>query len=138
MLPSDLDAVPWPALLVGANGAVLAASPEAVALLGVSPSDIAALEDRFELLSTSGQPVPTEELPLRRAARGELFQVGGIWRDRDSAPELFLRFRCRAVGPYGLLEIDSLVDITALKQLQHLRQDFMALVGRDPQHPQHT
>lgn len=80
VLPADLAAVPWPALLVSANGAILAASPSAVALLGARPSDIAAFEDRFELLSTSGQPVAPDQHPLRRATRGELFEVGGIWR----------------------------------------------------------
>jgi hypothetical protein len=91
VLPSELAAVPWPALLVSANGAVLAASPTAVALLGMNPNDIDALEDRFELLSTSGQPVAKEEHPLHRATRGELFQVGAIWRDRDSGRELSQR-----------------------------------------------
>ncbi len=124
--------MPWPALLVGANGAVLAASPEAVALLGTSPSDIAALEDRFELLSTSGQPVPSEAHPLRRAARGELFQVEGIWRDRDSARELTLRFRCRAVGPYGLLEIDSLLEDAERRATERLSKLNAALLGRTP------
>jgi PAS domain S-box-containing protein len=132
VLPSELTAVPWPALLVGANGAVLAASPEAVALLGMSPSDIAALEGRFELLSTSGQPVPSEEHPLRRAARAELFQVGGIWRDRDSARELSLRFRCRAVGPYGLLEIDSLLEDAERRATERLSKLNEALLGRTP------
>jgi PAS domain S-box-containing protein len=132
VLPSELTAVPWPALLVGANGAVLAASPEAVALLGMSPSDITALEDRFELLSTSGQPVQSEEHPLRRAARGELFQVGGIWRDRDSARELSLRFRCRAVGIYGLLEIDPLVEDAERRASARLSKLNEALLGRTP------
>jgi PAS domain S-box-containing protein len=131
VLPADLSAVPWPALLVGANGAILAASPEAVALLGVSPSDVASLEERFVLLSTSG-PVPTEEHPLRRAARGELFQVGGIWRDRDSARELSLRFRSRAVGPYGLLEIDSLVEDVERRATDRLSKLNEALLGRTP------
>jgi signal transduction histidine kinase len=132
LLPSDLAGVPWPALLVGANGAVLATSPEAVALLGMSPSDIGALEARFELLSTSGQPFPNEQHPLRRAARGELFQVGGVWRDRTSARELSLRFRCRAVGPYGLLEIDSLIEDAEQRATDRLSKLNEALLGRTP------
>ena len=131
MLPSELATLPWPALLVSANGAVLAASPAAMALLGMSPSDIAALEDRFELLSTSGQPVPREEHPLRRAARGELFQVGGIWRDRhDSGRELSLRFRCR--GTDGLLEIDSLLEDAERRATERLANLNEALLGRTP------
>jgi PAS domain S-box-containing protein len=132
VLPSELTAVPWPALLVSGNGAVLAASAEAVTLLGMNPGNIAALEDRFELLSTSGQPVPGEEHPLRRATRGELFQVGGIWRDRHSARELSLRFRCRAVGPYGLLEIDSLLEDAERRATERLSKLNEALLGRTP------
>jgi PAS domain S-box-containing protein len=132
VLPSELAAVPWPALLVSANGAVLAASPTAVALLGMSPSDITELEDRFELLSTSGQPLGREEHPLRRATRGELFQVGGIWRDRDSGSELSLRFRCRAVGPDALLEIDSLVEDAERRVIERLSKLNEALLGRTP------
>jgi PAS domain S-box-containing protein len=132
VLPSELTAVPWPALLVSANGAVLAASSSAVALLGVSPSDIAALEARFEVLSTSGQPVSREEHPLRRATHGELFQVAGIWRDRDSGRELSLRFRCRAVGTDGLLEIDSLVEDAERRATERLAKLNEALLGRTP------
>jgi len=132
VLPSELAAVPWPALLVSANGAVLAASPAAVALLGMTPGDIAALEDRFELLSAAGQLVPREEHPLRRAARGELFQVGGIWRDRESGRELSLRFRCRAMGADGLLEIDSLVEDAERRATERLSKLNEALLGRTP------
>ena len=78
MVPSELALVPWPALLVSANGAVIATSPAAVALLGMTPSDIAALEDRFELLSTSGQPVASEDASVapgssRRAVPGRRY-----------------------------------------------------------------
>ncbi|HEX9287912.1 MAG TPA: ATP-binding protein [Anaeromyxobacteraceae bacterium] len=132
MLPSELAAVPWPALLVSANGAVLAASPAAVAMLGMTPADIAALEERFELLSAAGQPVPREEHPLRRAARGELFQVGGLWRDRESGRELSLRFRCRAMGADGLLEIDSLVEDAERRATERLSKLNEALLGRSP------
>jgi signal transduction histidine kinase/GAF domain-containing protein len=132
VLPGDLAAVPWPALLVSANGAVLAASPGAVALLGMRPSDIAALEDRFEVLSTAGQPVPRDQHPLQRASRAELFQVGGIWRDRDSGRELSLRFRCRAVGADGLLEIDSLVEDAERRATERLSKLNEALLGRKP------
>ena len=132
MLPSELASVPWPALLVSANGAILAASPSAVALLGATPSDIGALEDRFEPLSTSGQPVPAAEHPLRRAMHGELFEVGGIWRDRVSGRELSLRFRCRAVGGAGLLEIDSLAAEAERRATQKLSKLNEALLGRTP------
>jgi hypothetical protein len=96
VLPSELRAVPWPALLVSSNGAVLAASPAAVALIGMCPGAIAEVEDRFELLSAGGKPFVRDERPLRRVTRAELFEVAGIWRDRVSGRELSLRFRGRA------------------------------------------
>jgi PAS domain S-box-containing protein len=98
----------------------------------MNPSDIVELEDRFELLSTTGQPVPREAHPLRRAARGELIQVGGVWRDRSSARELLLRFRCRAVGPYGLVEIDSLPEDAEQRATERLSKLNEALLGRTP------
>jgi GAF domain-containing protein len=103
-----------------------------VALLGMKPNDIDALEDRFELLSTSGQPMAKEEHPLRRATRAELFQVGAIWRDRDSGRELSLRFRCRAVGPDALLEIDSLAEDAERRTTDRLSKLNEALLGRSP------
>jgi PAS domain S-box-containing protein len=130
--PSDLVVLPWPALLVSANGAIRAASPAAVELLGFAPSDVAALEHRFQPLSTSGLPVVADQHPLRRATRGELFEVGGIWRDRDSGRELSLRFRCRAVGSEGLLEVDSLGADAERRATEKLSRLNEALLGRTP------
>lgn len=132
MLPSEIGRVPWPALLVSARGVVLAASPAAVSLLGLSPSHITELEDRFELLSTSGQPVTAEEHPLRRAMRTELFEVGGIWRDRESGRAHWLRFRGRAVGADGLLEIDSRAEDAERRAIAQLAKLNEALLGRTP------
>jgi PAS domain S-box-containing protein len=132
VLPSELQSVPWPALLVSSNGAVLAASPAAVALIGMRPGDIATVEDRFELLSAHGEPIVRDERPLRRAMRAELFEVAGIWRDRASGRELPLRFRGRAVGAYGLLEIDSLVEDAERRATARLSKLNEALLGRTP------
>jgi PAS domain S-box-containing protein len=132
VLPSEVEAVPWPALLVSANGTVLAASAAAVALLGMRPSHVAELEARFDLFSPSGQPIAEDARPLRRATRAELFEVAGIWRDRDSGRELSTRFRGRAVGPYGLLEIDSLVEDAERRAAARLSKLNEALLGRTP------
>jgi PAS domain S-box-containing protein len=132
VLPSELAAVPWPALLVSANGAVIAASPPAVALLGIDPTNIASIEDRFELLSARGQPLAQNEHPLRRAARAELFEVGGVWRDRESGRELSLRFRGRAMGADGLLEIDSIAEDAERRAAARLSKLNEALLGRTP------
>jgi signal transduction histidine kinase len=132
VLPSELAAVPWPALLVSAKGVVIATSPAAVALLGISPSTIAAIEERCELLSPSGQPVAQDELPWRRAARAELFEIDGIWRDRESGRERSVRFRGRAVGPDGLLEIDLLVEDAERRSATRLSKLNEALRGRIP------
>jgi PAS domain S-box-containing protein len=132
VLPSELRAVPWPALLVSSNGAVLAASPAAVALIGMCPGAIAEVEDRFELLSAGGKPFVRDERPLRRVTRAELFEVAGIWRDRVSGRELSLRFRGRAVGAYGLLEIDSLAEDAERRATERLSKLNEALLGRTP------
>ncbi|HTP51585.1 MAG TPA: ATP-binding protein [Anaeromyxobacteraceae bacterium] len=130
MLPSELAAVPWPALLVDANGAVLAVSPAAAALLGKAPGDVAALEARFEPLSPSGRPVSTGDHPVRRITRGEIFEAGGAWRDRESGRELSLRFRGRPAGACGLLEIDLLAEETERRVTERLALLNKALLGR--------
>jgi signal transduction histidine kinase len=132
VLASEVVAVPWPALLVAANGAVLAASPAAVALLGFRPSHVAALESRFEFLSVSGDVIPESAGPLRRATRAELFEEAGVWRDREAPRELSVRVRGRAVGSDGLVEIDSLVDDAERRASERLSRLNSSLLGRTP------
>jgi PAS domain S-box-containing protein len=132
MLAREIESLPWPALLVSPSGAVLAASPSAVAMLGTRPSTIDAVEARFDLLSPTGQPVPQHKRPLRRAARAELFEVAGIWRDRESGRELPVRFRGRAVGLHGLLEIDSILEEAEQRAAARLAKLNEALLGRTP------
>jgi len=132
VLASEIAAVPWPALLVSRKGAVLAASPAAVALIGFKPETIAELEGRFELLSRSGEPVAEEARLLHRVSRGELFEASGVWRDRDTGRELSLRFRGRAVGLQGLLEIDSLAEDAERRAATRLSKLNEALLGRTP------
>ena len=130
MLPSELAALPWPALLVSRDGVVLAASSAAVALIGFEPSNLAEIEERFELLTVSGESVAQDSRPLRRAARAEFFEASGIWRDRDSGRELSLRFRGRAIGAHGLLEIDSLPEDAERRAVARLSQLNETLRGR--------
>jgi signal transduction histidine kinase len=130
--PSDLASVPWPALLVSRSGAVVAASPTATALIGFTPTTVTQLEDRFELLSSSGAPAPLEARPVRRATRGEFFETSGTWRDRISGRGLSLRFRGRAVGAFGLLEIDSLTEDAERRAAARLTKLNEALLGRTP------
>ena len=130
MLPSELAALPWPALLVSRDGVVLAASSAAVALIGFEPSNLAEIEERFELLTVSGESVAQDSRPLRRAARAEFFEASGIWRDRDSGRELSLRFRGRAFGAHGLLEIDSLPEDAERRAVARLSQLNETLRGR--------
>lgn len=132
-LPSNpLETVPWPALLVTASGAVLAVSPAAAALLGMTPTNIAAIEDRFEALTASGQPVEEDHRPLHRAARAEIFEAVGRWRDRDGGRELSLRFRGRAAGRDGLLELDLLADEAQRRAEAKLGKLNDALLERTP------
>jgi signal transduction histidine kinase len=130
VLSSEMASLPWPALLVSREGAVLAASSAARTLLGFEPSHIAGIEDRFDFLLGSGESVAQDARPLRRAARAEFFEASGIWRDRDSGRELSLRFRGRAVGAHGLLEIDSLPEDAERRAVARLSQLNEALRGR--------
>jgi signal transduction histidine kinase len=129
---SDVAVLPWPALLVSRQGSVLGASPAAVELIGFTPGHVADVESRFELLSGSCEPVAPELRPLRRAARAELFEVAGVWRDRDTGRELPVRFRGRALGAHGLLEIDSLPEEAERRAEARLSKLNEALLGRTP------
>jgi signal transduction histidine kinase len=130
VLPSELAALPWPALLVSRSGVVLAVSSAAVALIGFEPGNVAEIEERFDFLSGSGESIAQDAHPLRRAARAEFFEASGIWRDRGSGRELSLRCRGRAVGEHGLLEIDSLPEDAERRALARLSQLNEALRGR--------
>jgi signal transduction histidine kinase len=130
VLPSELSVLPWPAFLVSRNGAVLAASSAALALIGFEPSNVAEIEERFDFVSESGASIPQDARPLRRATRAEFFEASGIWRDRDSGRELSLRFRGRAVGAHGLLEVDSLPEDAERRAVARLSQLNETLRGR--------
>jgi PAS domain S-box-containing protein len=130
--PSEIAALPWPALLVSRSGSVLAASAAAAGLIGFTPNTVADIEDRFQLLSPSGEVVAQDGRPLRRVARGEIFEASGVWRDRGSGRHLSLRFRGRAVGVHGLLEIDSIPEDAERRAAARLSSLNETLLGRTP------
>lgn len=97
--------VPWPSLAVRSNGTVLA-SHAAVALLGFAPGNVGDLEQRFEVLTTEGEPIVDGAQPWQRAARGDRFQEDERWRDRVTASQLAVRVRGREVEGWALLDLD--------------------------------
>ena len=92
----DLAAVPWPSLVVGRDGAVIA-SDAAIQMLGFAPRGVQELEQRIVVLSSAGEPVLDGEQPWRRAARSRPFEDDERWRDRVTGEELVLRVRGREV-----------------------------------------
>jgi PAS domain S-box-containing protein len=132
VLITKLASIPWPALLLSSDGAVVGASPAAAELLGAVPPNITALEERFELLAADGQPSTSQEHPLHGAVRGEPLDLEGTWRDRHSGRQLGLRFRSMAVGEHRLLQIDSRAEDGDRRATARLQQLNESLLGRAP------
>ncbi len=101
----DFTAVPWPSIVVGRDGAVIA-SDAAVRMLGFSPRGVQELEQRIEVLSSAGEPVLDGAQPWRRAARSQPFEDDERWRDRVTGEELVLRVRGREVDGSALVEME--------------------------------
>ena len=98
-----MKALPWPVLLVLPDG-TLSASPSAERLLGYSPGSAAALEETFEVASSSGETVPPARLPWRR--RDAPFEEKQDWIDRHLGIRQRLRVQARPVFAGVLLILE--------------------------------
>jgi signal transduction histidine kinase len=103
--PAELASVPWPTLVIGADGAALA-SESAVRVLGFSPHNVRELEERVEVLSSAGAPLPGDAWPWRRVARGESFEDDERWRDRITGARSAVRVRARVLDAAMLVDLE--------------------------------
>jgi signal transduction histidine kinase len=98
-----LVALPWPVLLVGADGTV-EASVACERLLGFQLRDIRALEQQIQVVSTSGTLLAEEDLPWRRP---ELpFDRREVWRHRRRESSLAVRVHGSRVEGGRLLALE--------------------------------
>ncbi len=92
----------------------------------------------YSLKYPDGRPLAVDELPSTRAFREEAVINVEVVIERHRGrvtPALVSAAPVRSESGVKLGAVVIFQDITALKQLQHLRQDFMALVAHDLRTP---
>jgi PAS domain S-box-containing protein len=118
------------------SGAVLG-NPAAARMLGSITRENDPVRT-YELKRPSGTPLADEELPSTRALRLEavINLETVVERHRGQAfPALVSAAPVLSESGAKLGAVVIFQDITALKQLQHLRQDFLAMVAHDLRTP---
>ncbi|MDI1446816.1 GAF domain-containing protein [Polyangium sp. 6x1] len=121
-----VDAVlPWPVMKLAATGEVVA-SASLGELLGIESPTPERLSERFEISRLGSLAVlAEEELPWRRALRGESFGDEEVWYDRKTARRLLLYVRCRASAGEALLAFENVADAPFAIRLA----DLVASIG---------
>lgn len=123
-------------VIYGPDGEIRSMNPAARALFGVGAgagSDYAELTRALEPLDADGDPLPLDELPSRRAMRGELVRGfvmavhtanGLVWYSASAAP---LWTADGAIAGAVL----SCIDITHLRQLKEEREQVIRALTHD-------
>jgi signal transduction histidine kinase len=101
--------LPWALMLVEPTGALFA-NARLLELLHSEAASPASLVERFEICRLGGRALDDEDLPWRRAARGETFSEEETWYDRRSAERMILQLRCQPAEGAALLSFESLSD----------------------------
>jgi signal transduction histidine kinase len=104
--PAEFGGLPWAALLLGADGRLLAASLPAADLLGFTPATVESLEERLEVRSSAGV-LQGAALPWRRAPREDRFEESEVWIDVASGRRLPLWIECRSIGAQRVLALHA-------------------------------
>lgn len=128
-IKSFLDAIPLPALLVGAGDRVIAANVDASTLLGqVVPGR------HFATILRQPQVIEALEATLRDGRPRSARYLGN-----DGAQDTTYDVNCRQVAPVGeegtLAVLLSFLDITHLEHANQMRRDFVANVSHELRTP---
>jgi signal transduction histidine kinase len=134
-----LDAAPHGILFVDADAGTLIANPRAIELLGRVLVPSGGLSQLVGLVHhPDGRPLDLEELPARRALAGEtvaarellIVQPGG-----RRLPVLLSAAPVRTLGDEIAGAVAIFEDISALRELDRLREEFAAVVAHDLRTP---
>ncbi|WP_437594024.1 sensor histidine kinase [Sorangium sp. So ce1000] len=102
--------LPWPVMRLTSTGEVRASASLSELLEMESPTP-ERLSERFELSRLGSQAALAEnELPWRRALRGESFSDEEVWYDRPTGRSLLLLVRCRVSAGEALLVFENVAD----------------------------
>jgi PAS domain S-box-containing protein len=140
-LQSVIDQLPEGVIVLDATGAVAAMNAAALALTsaGTGDSDPWGNPHRFDVRSSSGEPVPFHELPLVRAfvhqesIHHQEFQL----RPASGAPVPILASAVPVRGESDKLLGAALImqDITLLKELERQREEWISVIAHDLRQP---
>lgn len=130
----ELASLPWPAILIGSDGKVLA-SAEAGRVLAFTPGTVADLDERIDVVLPTGVSVARDALPWR--ASGEPLSELQVWRDRPTGRAHTLRVVRRAVDDAVLLALHeegtaSAREVHAGDFLQAMNQSLAELATDRP------
>ena len=139
-LDTVIDQMPEAIVLVDANGRLAKRNQAAIALATSEPAPPGARDaSSIELRSPSGETIADDDLPLARALREEhvtqALELVAHCGDGRQVPVLVTATPIRMTA--GQLAGATLVlqDISALKELEQLREEWASIVAHDLQQP---
>ena len=92
----------------------------------------------LDLRGLNGSPLPFEEWPISRALRGERFtdqEVLLIWPDGDQRRVLYSGSAIREGDARVVMAITVYRDVTELRQLEQLKEEYLATISHDLRSP---
>ena len=127
--------------IVDATGRLLLMNQAARALVGLPKTSESAPPEifhRLDRLRLDGTPLPREEWPVNRALRGERFRDVELLLVRPDGARLRLIASGSAIrDDQGQLLLAIVVDrdVTALRQLEQVKEAYLALISHDLRTP---
>lgn len=100
--------LPWPVL--ASVGSTVIANPALESLLSLRQPNEESLLRRFEIVLHGGKPLVGEDLPWRRAARGESFEEDEDWYDQETGGRHLFHLRCQPWLDSALIAIESFAE----------------------------
>jgi hypothetical protein len=97
--------LPWP--ILASVGSTVLANPALESLLGLHEPTDESLLRRFEIVRYGGKPLVDDDLPWRRAARGETFEEDEDWYDNETGSRHMFHLRCQPWLDSALIAIES-------------------------------
>lgn len=142
-LQAILDQMPDGVIVVDADGQLVAKNRAAEAL-SASPREIApsGREVFIDLRSPTGDPLESDDLPLNRLLRlgaaTRSKELVAVLRDGRSIPLLVSAAEVRA--PRGALigAVETFQDISTLKDIERMREEWASVVAHDLRQPLHA
>jgi signal transduction histidine kinase len=112
------------------------ANPAANALFGRAIDPDAGRQQLVgAVLDAAGVPLPLDELPSSRAARGQLVEHEALQIERPDGQRLSVRASAVPVQHPDLAAVEHYEDTTAARELERLRDEWAAIVAHDMAQP---